>query len=289
MKKRALFFVIVLFVNIVSASYTCSIGNIIKDDEYVDIGEVASINKMGVGLISPSSRSAAEIILDAKHITLNNLSSSQDIELLSGDYKISLVKITGNSATIEVEGSKEEIEVNKLEKVGGLQIYALNLVGTYPGEDAKLELLAGSKYAFIYEKEPSITETFSGIEYLIEVPYSSNTEAMISVKKCEKGTIIKVNDSVEEGTENIDNSTLPDGTQNQSKNESSNDGNAAIENVTDLEGEEKNIPKSNILSSLIKYNLYIIPTTIFVILVFVFYFFYKKYKNKSDKKQNSKI
>ena len=285
MKKGALLFLaVLLFVNIVSASYNCSVGNIITDDEFVDIGEIKSINKINIALISPSLGSAAEILLDAKHITLTNTSSSQDIELLSGDYEISLVEITENYASIDVEGSKEEIEVNKLEKVGGLQIYALNLAGTYPGEDAKLELFAGSKYAFIYKKSPSVTETISGIEYLIEIPYSSNTEAKISVKKCENGTIIKVNDFVEGSADNIDNSTLPDDVQNQSENESLNNGSATIENITDLEGEEKNIPKGNILSFLIQYNFYIIPTIIFVILVFTFYFLYKKNKNESGKK-----
>src|SRR3989344_4058377 len=124
MKKRVLLFLFVfLFVNIVSASYKCSVGDIITDDEFVDIGEVKSINKINVALISPSWESAAEILLDAKHITLTNTSSSQDIKLLSGDYEISLVEITKDHVSIEVGGSKEEIEVNKLEKVGGLQIY----------------------------------------------------------------------------------------------------------------------------------------------------------------------
>ena len=288
MKKRALLFLVVLLsVNIVSASHNCSSGDIITDSRIIYIGEVKSVNNINIALIMSYWESVAEILLDAKHITLTNTSSSKDIELLSGDYEITLINITGNYAWIDVEGSKKKVEENTLEEAGGLQIYALNLAGTYPGEDANLELFVGSKYIFIYKQNPSSTETISGIEYLIEVPSSSSAEAMISVKKCENGTIIEVDAPVEGVVDDIDNSSLlNDGVQNQSENESSSNGNITpIENITDsdLDSEGENIPQSNILSSLTQNNFYVIAIIIFVILVFVFYFFYKKNKEKENK------
>jgi len=274
-KRVLLFLVVLLFVNIVSASYKCSSGDIIIDSKIIYIGNIKSINNINIALIMSSWESVAEILLDAKHITLTNTSSSKDIELLSEDYEITLINITGNYAWVDVEGNEKKVEENILEEAGGLQIYPLNLAGTYPGEDASLELFVGSKYLFIYKDNPSSTKTISGIEYLIEVPSSSSAEAMISVKKCENGTIIEVNDPVQEVIDDIDNSSLPDdGVQNQSENESSSNGNTApIENIADSDLNDKtdNISKSNIL-------FYTITIIIFVILVFVFYFFIRKIK-----------
>ena len=274
-KRVLLFLVVLLFVNIVSASYKCSSGDIITDSKIIYIGNIKSINNINIALIMSSWESVAEILLDAKHITLTNTSSSKDIELLSEDYEITLINITGNYAWVNVEGNEKKVEENILQEAGGLQIYPLNLAGTYPGEDANLELFVGSKYLFIYKDNPSSTKTISGIEYLIEVPSSSSAEAMISVKKCENGTIIEVNDPVQEVIDDIDNSSLPDdGVQNQSENESSSNGNTApIENITDSDLNDKtdNISKSNIL-------FYTITIIIFVILVFVFYFFIRKIK-----------
>ncbi|MFH1607768.1 MAG: hypothetical protein ABIA78_01410 [archaeon] len=274
MKKRALLvLVILLFVNVVSASYNCSIGEIITDSKIIYVGEMKSVNDVDVALVMSHWESVAEFLLDAQRITLTNASLSKDIELLSGNYKISLINITENYAWIKVGGDKKRIEKDKFEKVGDLHVYTLDFEGIYPGEEASLELFVGSKYIFIYNKNPSSTETISGVEYLIEVPSSSNDEALISIKKCENGTIIKVEDPVEEVIDDFDNSSLSnDEVQNESENKSLNKGGFE---VLPLGSEEKNISQSNFLKSLIKNNLYVI-IIIITLSITLFYFIKKK-------------
>jgi len=284
MKKVALFFLVVfLFLNVVSASFNCSIGDIITEGKVIHTGEIKSINKINVALTISDWDSVADILVDSKQITLTNTSSSQEIELLSGNYDIELINISNNKAWIEVEGNKDEIELNELEKVDGLEVYPLNIEGVYPGEDANLKLLVGYKQFFIYPNNPTGNITISKINYLIEVSSSSNNDAFIKVNKCENGTIIKVADPIENIVDDIDNSSSQNNiTQNQSENKSSN-GNFSIEKITNINNEGKPNPNSFNLISLIKYNFYIIPISILIILVFVFYILYKK--NKQYKKE----
>ena len=84
-KRVLLFLVVLLFVNIVSASYKCSSGDIITDSKIIYIGNIKSVNNINIALIMSSWESVAEILLDAKHITLTNTSSSKDIELLKNN------------------------------------------------------------------------------------------------------------------------------------------------------------------------------------------------------------
>ena len=51
--------------------------------------------------------------------------------------------------------NQKKLEVHKLEQAGGLQLYALDISGTYPGPTANIELIVGTKYLFIYKENPT--------------------------------------------------------------------------------------------------------------------------------------
>jgi len=162
-----------------------------------------------------------------------------------------------------------------VEEVGGLQIYALQIAGTYPGEDARLELFAGKKYAFLYANNLTITQTISDEEYLTEVLSSSNSQAMIRVYKCENGNIIQVDDIVKEITNPSTNFSFDDEINNSVNDSSNNKTVNPVKNITDLEGEEKDMPKSK--SSFFAYIIYFIPTIILIIIGIVYYIHSRKY------------
>ncbi len=261
MRKVMLFFVGILFLNMISASYSCSSGNIYTDSKAIDNKGLKNINGINIVLLSPSYGPAAEILIDVKKVVLTNTSSSQDIELLSGDYDIILKQIYGNFAEIDVEDDEEEIEPNTLIEVGGLQIYPIKISGSYPGEDANLELYAGKKFAFLYGNSPFSKETISGKEYLIEVTSSSSSQAMIRVYKCESGSLIEVADPV---INNVSNNNVSIDDEDNPVIPTNNELTTPTENITD-KNEGSDIQKRK--SSFVKYILYFIPGLIILIIL----------------------
>lgn len=282
MKRLLLFLMIILFVNVVSASYTCSSGPIVKEKSVINIGQIDVINGVEIALFDSSRAISADILIDADNVVLTNQSSSVEVELLSGNYDIKLMNLTVDSVGLRVEGDKKEIEKEKVELIGGLQIYVLSLEGKYPESDASAEFFVGVDYLFLHNTDPKTIKTINGTEYLFELSSSSDEGAIINVEKCESGTLVEVVDPVEEVLNNsiIDNSSL--------QNESS----ASIENTTITEnftGSENlqaidEDSTQNIISNFLIQNLFYVLTGFFVICILVIIFLIiknKKYDEES--------
>ncbi|MBU0894004.1 MAG: hypothetical protein KKF48_01520 [Nanoarchaeota archaeon] len=291
MEKRILIILIVIwFMGVVSAAYGCTEGEVTSEKDFINLGEIEPISKLKIVLISGTD-TAADIIVDAKKLTLTNLAPSKEIEILKGEYNVSIINSTEEFAWIKVGGGKEEINLKEVKKTGGLEIYISSLDGSYPGT-ANIDLFVGAEYFFLYRNEMSKKATIGGIEYAVELisPFSSG--AMIEVSYCENGTLVKVNDSIEVNTNNSDSTNTSiqnDSSENTPQNTSSNDslntneGNdSIIENMTgdDLEDKTLNTSTKNI-------SIVISAITILVIIV-ILIFFYRRTKayDKGIKSQN---
>jgi len=204
MKKRGLlvFLLVILSVNVVTASYGCSNGSITIKMDTLNIGEVEYINGINVGLASSSVIGMVDLLIDAKSISLTNNSPSVEVGLISGNYDISLINITDDLVTLDVEGDEEEIEEGDVYCIDDLDVYMFNVEGEYPGEDAKVELLVGIKHLFLHSSNLASINNVEGIEYLFEFS-SSESYAIIKVGKCEEGDIIEINDTEDNGITNI--------------------------------------------------------------------------------------
>src|SRR3989344_6284780 len=120
MKKKVLEFIILMVVltasiTSVSASYSCSNGSSISEDmDEIDTGEKQTIGGLGIGLIHAEdiaafNRFTAELMIDAKRVSLDNQTNSEEINLLSGDYNINLVNSTDENAIIKVGSSSKSV------------------------------------------------------------------------------------------------------------------------------------------------------------------------------------
>jgi len=197
MKKGLVLLVGILLINMVSAAYSCSEGEIIKERKVIDVGQIEAINRVDIALISSSASISADLLVDADKITLNNETSSIEINLRSGDYDVELINITNGVAEIEIEGKDEEVEEGDIEQIHTLDVYILKIEGTYPGEDAEIELFVGTEYFFLHKNEPTGTKKIDGTEYLFELSSSSNNGAMINVEKCENGSLVEGEEEIE--------------------------------------------------------------------------------------------
>ena len=206
MKKSVftLLAILILSINLVSAAYGCSNGTIKEDINEISVGETENTNGIGISIIKgePAGLSA-DILIDSKSLTLTNETSSIEIELLSGNYDVELINITGNIAEIKVEGDTGKIEKEETKNINNLQVHLIDVNGTYPGEDANAKLLIGIDKIFLYSNELTKTKKINTTDYLFEFFSSTTSNAIITVKKCENGDLIEIADAVPENNDSI--------------------------------------------------------------------------------------
>jgi len=274
MKKRVLLFLIaILLVNLVSAAYDCS-GTISTEKHIINLEQIESINGVNIALIDSFVVGAAEILIDARELTLTNESSSVNFTLADGYHEINLTRIANEFVWIKINGTGGEVEEKKVEEIEGLQVYVSSLEGTYPGADANAKLLVGDEYLFLYPANPADIKTIGGIEYLFEVSSSSGSEAMIEVKKCGGGDFTEVDEPVEQEQED---SGVEDSQEEPAITEIP-DENASTENISgsDLQGKS--------FAQKITSPTVIIIIAIIVVVLIVIFILYMGYKGKGEEK-----
>jgi len=203
---------------LVSAAYGCSNSSFITGRKEIRLGEKQTINGLGIGLAETKitaalGRVTTELLVDSRKVLLSNSSSSEEIEIRSGEYTVSLGTYNEENATIGIDGSYKSIgEGEEIGGIGGLEVYLVSSEEP-PGE---IEVLVGKKELILSNYEhPSEIVTIDGIEYLVELFSGSSEDAIIVVKKCEDGgEILNETISTEPDITNdtIVNDTTPDTT-----------------------------------------------------------------------------
>lgn len=226
MKKKVSGFIIfivslIVSISLVSASYSCSNGSSITEDlDEINVGEKQTINGLGIGLIESDDiavfdRFTAELMIDAKRVSLDNQTNSEEIELLSGSYNISFVNATDDNAKIKVGSNYESIEKKETREISDLKIFLVSTEAAYPNA---VILLAGKKIISLSSDEnPSEIVTIGNKDYAIELYSASDSSSAVRVKKCETGDLIEIKDPIikennetnnaNENTTNLNNQT----------------------------------------------------------------------------------
>lgn len=253
MKKEAFLFLIIIFLIIsVSAYYVCSDKSLVKDDSRkIKIGEAKTINGLLLGLANADESAAvnrmnAELIIDAQLANLTNQSNSASINFTDGkNHNIILVNSTESEANIKIDGNIKLIGEGEIIPAGDLQVCLLSLQGRYPGE-VNVSIMAGiGKISLSNYDNITKIATVYGKEYLIELSYASNEDAIIKVKRCdnESAKFIEIIDNsslnkTEEG--NNMNSTLNETNKTNEDDYSSNQTNSTKNNSNISQNEQKN-------------------------------------------------
>jgi len=248
-KKVLLVFVLILFVGGVSASYSCSVGDPVVEQGGINIGKIENINYLKINLLRVFGNSAADFLVDANKITLTNETPLVEFELLDGVYNVSLVNSTTEYATIKIGSESETINIGEAGDTGGLDIFISSLEGTYPGEDARVELSVGLKYFSLQGEPLAESSTINGKKYGFEVTSAFSTGVLMEVTYCENGTLEFV-DVVAPPDPNLNDSEINDstlgnqndsvlGNQNDSILGEQNDSVLGNQNDSDLPLEEK--------------------------------------------------
>lgn len=196
MKKECVVMILLfLSISLVSATYQCNDGDFEEERKEIDVGDTKSANGIRIGVLNAFelgviNKISAELLVDAKKITLNNETSLKTIELLSGDYDIELINITGDEAIIEVENDEETIIEGEWTDIddGHAMLVSIN------GEE--IEVMFGKEKIELSNTEnPEQLITIEDTEYLIEIASASDSGVTIKVKTC-TGEITEI--SVEE-------------------------------------------------------------------------------------------
>jgi len=284
--------VLILVINLVSASYNCDDGSLIlEDQDEIGVGGRKAVNGLGLGVTysdetAALNRFSAELIVDAGKLTLTNEEPSLDVELISGTHNITLFNLTDDDAVIHIDGDSKSISVGEVVEENSLEIFLFSVQGTYPGE-ASIEVIVGeSKVSLSSDGNPDEIITVKGVEYLLELFSASDDNAIVKVKKCESGKIIEVEDEIVDPDENLtiddENLTIENSTDINQTDLGDNqtlepEDNNTEDNQTD--NGNKSLDDSETMPFFNSTSLIIIVIVIIVIAILVMYF-----RKKSKKK-----
>lgn len=269
-KEMILFLISILLINLVLAEYSCS-GTLSTNESLILEGEIKSINGVRVALINSDSRGGADILIDAKKLTLTSEINFTNVSLTGIYHQINLSSIMGSSAVIKLEkGAEGNLELNQITAVEDLQIYVSELSGAYPGDGASLHFIAARGYLFLYNSSRTGILNNSN-NYLFELSSAGSAGAIIQVKKCNGGNFIEVvaPEQPPESNNSSINNSLP---QNETLS------NETLINETKSPANES-IPGRNFLHD----NLIIILISIAIIVVFaVLMIRYRSYRESKS-------
>ena len=189
MKKSMFFFLIILSLSFASAvKYECLNGVLNKDIDEIEKYSVKTVEGISIGVTYSDfagglKRIAADLLIDAKRISLANETNGTSIELKSGDYTLELVSVT-DLVKIKVGGSTDEIEVGETEKVSDLHVYVIE-ASQNPSE---AEVIAGiEKVSLEVNSVPLELIDIDDEEYLVELVSASDDNTLVKVSRCRNG------------------------------------------------------------------------------------------------------
>ncbi len=194
----------IILLQFVSAKFICQNNEeVITDQDEVDINSARIINSLGIGVIETDEvgvlrKFDATLLIDSAKVVISNQTSPQTIDLLTKSYIIGFVNSTSTTAKITVEGNSKEVEKETPIEIGGLTVF---LVQTDSSETdtPNAKLVVGTKQIFLsnYEKQYEKVEV-ANKTFFITLYSSSDSNAILTVSKCEKSHITEIADEPKE-------------------------------------------------------------------------------------------
>ena len=218
MKKRMeILFLLILLASFGSAvQYDCVNGTVYQDSEEIEKHSVKSVGRISIGVAYADfaaglGRIAADLLIDAKKISLTNETNGTVVELKSGDYTLELIYATNDLAKIKEGGNADEIEVGEIEKIGDLYVYLIET----SQDPQEAEILVGIDKASLEAKSTqSELVDVDDEEYLVELISASDDNVFVKVSRCRNGNFtileeqetseIEMNDTRENANETED-------------------------------------------------------------------------------------
>jgi len=234
---------------LVSTQPTCSNDTeVSQSTKEVNTGSRRNVNGLGIATsradeISVYNRITADLIIDAEHLSLTNQTSPQEIELLIGEYTVNLIRTEASTATIDIDGSSEEITEGEIETIKGLEVALTKVEHSDNIEEISAEILIGSQQLSLSNDEnPSEKVIVEGKSFIIDLISASDSSATVRVSKCATGEIIE--ESSDETQEDTNVTDSPDN--NQTTDINNTEGNITEVDANDTEPIDANDTISNV-------------------------------------------
>ncbi len=234
-KRKILIIIFLIIIPSVFAGISCPDGTKPESDlSEIDLGLSRVINNLGVGLTKTEERQffkrvSADLLIDTRRVEISNKSSSQIIDLLSGQHTVVFENSTDTMAKISIDGESKEILENEVETIKGIFVRLFD-ADTSNGGTAKL-IIGAKQITLSNDEKPAEKLLFKNITYLVKLDSASSTNVIVSVSFCKTGKIIYESD--------IKNNSMPNNTQ-----EAYNQNQSEIINTTEF-NEEISIKEGN--------------------------------------------
>src|SRR3989344_300988 len=197
MKKRV-FFVFVLILIIAGAEavkYECTNKTIIqKEIEEITLGTAKFVNDLGVGVefsreIPATRKVLAEIMLDAKRISLDSSRTKEDLVFFDKSTSVEFINTSASNATLKVGGASINLEVGDYVETGS---FGVKLSKIYL-DTQKVDFIIGNKKIYLDNiNYPNYKTKFGNNTFLVEIVSASLENAIIEVSKCKNSDIIEI-------------------------------------------------------------------------------------------------
>lgn len=210
MKRALILFLIVLFLNLSSASYECSDGTkLISDQKEINLYQRVSITGIKLSLIFSDevlqlNKYYAKVITDSEKFAISGENLSVDVEIQNDVETVKVLNQSSSGAEIKVDGDSEFVDEGESESIGDYTVFLIKSEGEYPNT-TNVEGILGDEIISLDNANPSTIITLDEKEYLLELISASDDNAIFSVGKCENesATIKKINDVANNSVANI--------------------------------------------------------------------------------------
>ncbi len=215
--KKGLFFIFVFILLIAGAEavkYECTNKTAIqKEVEEIKLGSAKSISDLGVGVVfsreTPATRKVlAEIMLDAKRISLDLSKSKEDLVFFDKITSVQLINTSANNATLSIGGSSINIEEGDYVETGN---FGVKLSKIYQ-DTKKVDFIIGNKKIYLDNiNYPNYKTKFGNNTFLVEITSASQDNAIIGVSKCKNSDIVEIyeNRTIIVGNGTLNNTSNP--------------------------------------------------------------------------------
>ena len=230
MKRGAIIILLVLFISLISlisavTEYECSNGSILLEDrDEIQLHDRRSINGLGLGLTFADETTAigtykVNLITGAQKFQLTDTEPAVELIIKGEELEtITMHNLSLEKIKLDVSDKYEEIEKGDTDSVGEYLVFISTASGEYPNATANVVGIIGDKEFSLDQSQISQIITFDERDYVLELFSASDSNAIITVKKCEdeNDEIIEVQEEPEQEPEVNDTIDLTDGNETDS-------------------------------------------------------------------------
>lgn len=202
MKKGILFliFLIFIFPLVNAAQYECSDDSKTSiDSKEINEGEIETILGLRIGLCNYLENRIQKwvegtVFIDADLVTLENSTSSQNVNLKQSNSSIRYQNVTNDGVVkLIFGGTTKDLELNDCSEMGNLHASITDINGR--GTNATVKVLVGYNRRILNTKSnDSSLLKINSKDYLVSITGGSSDKAIIRVSSCRTGNLTLVSE-----------------------------------------------------------------------------------------------